>query len=73
VTLRVEQQALGRRIGDVVAKRLRGEAANHLLESGVEPSEPGELVALLGERWPADLAAPTRPDKPWTLTLIADD
>jgi cytoplasmic iron level regulating protein YaaA (DUF328/UPF0246 family) len=73
VTLRVEQGAFGRRIGDVVAKRLRGEAAHHLLESGVEPSEPGELAALLGERWPVDLAAPTRPDKPWTLTLIADD
>lgn len=73
VTLRVQQHALGRRIGDVVAKRLRGEAARLLLESGVEPSEPGELAALLGGRWPVDLAAPSRPDKPWTLTLIADD
>jgi len=73
VTLRIEQQALGRRIGDVVAKRLRGEAARHLLASGVDPSEPGELAALLGERWPVDLAAPNRPGKPWTLTLIADD
>jgi cytoplasmic iron level regulating protein YaaA (DUF328/UPF0246 family) len=73
VTLRVQQQGLGRRSGDVIAKRIRGEAAHHLLEFGVDPSEPGELAAILGERWPVDLATSTRPGKTWTLTLIADD
>ena len=72
VMLRVEQQGFGRRIGDVIAKRLRGEAARLLLESGVDPSEPGELAAILGERWPVSLG-PGRSRGTLTLTLIADD
>ena len=72
VTLRVEQRGFGRRIGDVVAKRLRGEAARLVLESGEDPAEPDELAAILGERWPVSLG-PGRPRGSWTLTLIADD
>lgn len=72
VTLRVEQQGFGRRIGDVVAKRLRGEAARLLLESGLDPAEPHELAGVLGERWPVSLE-PGRPRGSWTLTLIADE
>ena len=63
----------GRRIGDVVAKRIRGEAAHELLESGVEPSEPDALADVLGERWPVELEPPLRPGRPWTLRLTADD
>ena len=73
VTLRVEQGSARGRIGDVVAKRVRGEAAHELLESGVEPSGPGELAMLLGERWPVALAGAGRGRGSSTLTLIIDD
>ena len=69
VVLRVEQRAAGGRIGDVVAKRMRGQAARRLLESGEDPAVPAELEALLGEQWPVTMARPARPGAPWTLTL----
>ena len=73
VDFRVQQRAFGRFIGDVVAKRVRGQAAHHLLESGAEPASPDELAAILGERWAVSLAVPGKGTKPATLTLIADD
>ena len=73
ITLRVDQASVGRRIGDVVAKRIRGQAARLLLESAAEPKEPDALVDILAERWPVRLEAPARSGKPWTLTLTADD
>jgi uncharacterized protein len=73
VTLRVNQAGDGRRIGDVVAKRIRGQAARHLLESAAEPDQPDALADILAERWPVRLEAPARPGKAWTLTLTADD
>jgi cytoplasmic iron level regulating protein YaaA (DUF328/UPF0246 family) len=73
VNLRVQQSLGHRRIGDVIAKRVRGHAARALLESGASPDDPGELVAILGERWSARLDGPERPGKPWTLTLSVDD
>ena len=72
VTLQIEQRGLGGRIGDVVAKRLRGEAAHLLLESGVDPSEPDELAAILGERWPVSIGFGRSRGAP-IFTLIADN
>jgi cytoplasmic iron level regulating protein YaaA (DUF328/UPF0246 family) len=74
VTLRVDQASGGgRRIGDVVAKRIRGQAARYVLESSEDPGEPDALAELLAERWPVRLDAPLRPGHAWTLTLTADD
>lgn len=72
VVLRIQQRAFGRRIGDVVAKRTRGEAAHLVLESGVDPVDAGELAAILGERWPVSLEATGR-ERGWTLTVVLDD
>ncbi|HET7029208.1 MAG TPA: peroxide stress protein YaaA [Candidatus Limnocylindrales bacterium] len=73
VVLRVEQRALGARIGDVVAKRVRGEAARFLLASGEDPGHPVELAEVVGDRWPVQLDGPERPGKPWTLSLSTED
>ena len=74
VAVRVEQASgLGRRIGDVVAKRIRGQAAHNLLGSGVEPGDPDALTDVLAERWPVRLEPPLRPGRPWTMSLTADD
>jgi cytoplasmic iron level regulating protein YaaA (DUF328/UPF0246 family) len=69
VTLRVDQGRRGDRVGDVIAKRVRGEAAHHLLESGAEPSDPQALAELLAERWPVRLTSPLPRGGPWTMTL----
>jgi len=74
VTLRVAgADEHGRRIGDVVAKRTRGQAANRILGSGVEPGDPEALADLLADRWPVRLERPARPGRSWSLTLTATD
>ena len=74
IALRVDQSAGdGHRIGDVVAKRIRGQAARELLQSGDEPDEPGAVARILAERWPVRLQEPGRRGKPWTMTLTAGD
>jgi len=60
-------------IGDVVAKRVRGEAARLLLESGEAPADPDAVGRILAERWPVHIREPERPGKPWTLDLTAND
>jgi cytoplasmic iron level regulating protein YaaA (DUF328/UPF0246 family) len=69
ITLRVDQGSSGHRIGDVIAKQVRGDAAHHLLESGAEPADPGALAEILAVRWPVRLETPERPGGPWTMTL----
>jgi hypothetical protein len=68
VTIRVDAAA-GGRAGNVLVKRVRGQAARHLLESGANPADPGVLADVLGERWPVRLEPPARPDQLWSITL----
>ncbi len=74
IALRVDRSASdGRPIGDVLAKRIRGQAARRLLETVDEPADPGALARILAESWPVRLQEPDRGDRPWTMTLTADD
>jgi hypothetical protein len=70
VSLRVAQNPGRRaRIGDVVAKRTRGEAARLLLEQPGSPDDPREVAAILADRWAVQLDPPTGPSGTWTMTL----
>jgi cytoplasmic iron level regulating protein YaaA (DUF328/UPF0246 family) len=73
VTLRIEPSPSGpARIGAVTAKRVRGEAASHLLSSGADPEDPLDIADLLIARWPIELDPPAGRNRTWTVTLQTD-
>jgi cytoplasmic iron level regulating protein YaaA (DUF328/UPF0246 family) len=73
VFLRVAQGNGKGRIGDVIAKRVRGQAARFVLESDIDAEDPHDVASLLAQRWPVHLASPGRPGGAWTLTLSAEE
>jgi cytoplasmic iron level regulating protein YaaA (DUF328/UPF0246 family) len=72
VVIRAITGVRGAHIGDVIAKRTRGEVARHLLESGAEPAELAELAEIIDTRWPVAIDPPELPGRPWTMTLTVD-
>lgn len=73
VSLRVDQRGGGYRVGDVIAKRVRGQAARHVLETGEAIDDADALAGLLGERWPVRMEKSAERGKGWELTLTAED
>ena len=72
VTFQVSQGPRGHRIGPVLAKRVRGEAARFLLESSADPPNAHALADVLADRWAVRLEDPERAGKAWTMTLSID-
>ncbi|HET7646061.1 MAG TPA: peroxide stress protein YaaA, partial [Candidatus Limnocylindria bacterium] len=75
VSLRIRPSPGGpAHIGDVIAKRTRGAAASHLLESDSVPEDPLDIADLLAERWPIEIDRPGGRERTWTFTLeVASD
>jgi hypothetical protein len=70
VTLRIRPSPAGpAHIGDVIAKRVRGEAASHLLSPGADPEDPLDIADLLTVRWSLEVDAPAGRTRTWTITL----
>jgi hypothetical protein len=70
VTLRIRPSPDGpAHIGDVIAKRVRGEAASHLLSSANDPEDPLDVADVLAKRWPIEIDPPARRNRTWTITL----
>lgn len=70
VTLRIRPSFGGPvHLGDVIAKRVRGEAATYLLSAGALPEDPLDIADLLAERWPIEVDAPAGRIRTWTITL----
>ena len=70
VTLRIRAAPGGpARIGDVIAKRVRGEAASHLLSSEAEPDDPLDVADILATRWSIEVDPPAGRNRTWTITL----
>ena len=69
-TLRIRPSPGGpAHIGDVIAKRVRGEAASHLLSSAAEPEDPLDIADLLATRWSLEVDPPGGTNRSWTITL----
>jgi cytoplasmic iron level regulating protein YaaA (DUF328/UPF0246 family) len=72
VTVRVRPSPAGiPHIGDVIAKRIRGEAASHILSSPGVPEDPLDVADLLAARWAVDVEPPDGRRDSWTVTLEA--
>jgi cytoplasmic iron level regulating protein YaaA (DUF328/UPF0246 family) len=72
VTLRIRPSPGGpAHIGDVIAKRVRGEAASHLLSSEADPEDPLDIADLLAARWPLAVDPPSGRNRTWTISLHA--
>ena len=70
VTLRIRPSPGGpAHIGDVIAKRVRGEAASHLLSSEADPDDPLDIADLLATRWALEVDPPAVRTRTWTITL----
>jgi cytoplasmic iron level regulating protein YaaA (DUF328/UPF0246 family) len=69
-TLRIRPSPGGSaHIGDVIAKRLRGEAASHLLSSEADPDDPLDIADLLAARWSLEVDPPGGQNRTWKITL----
>lgn len=72
VTLRVRPSPSGGpHLGDVIAKRIRGEAAGHLLSSDGDPEDPLDLADILATGWQVEVEPPGDRSRSWTVTLEA--
>jgi len=74
VTLRIRPSPAGpAHIGDVIAKRVRGEAASHLLSSEADPQDPLDIADILATRWSLEVDPPAGRNRTWTVTLQSDE
>ena len=72
VTLRVRPSPGGSaHIGDVIAKRVRGEAARRLLAAADEVRDPLDIADQLRSRWSVEVEPPSGRHRAWTVTLEA--
>lgn len=72
VTLRIRPAPGGpAHIGDVIAKRVRGQAASHLLSSTADPEDPLDIADILATRWSIEVGPPAGRNRSWTVTLQA--
>lgn len=70
VTLRIRPSPGGSaHIGDVIAKRVRGEAASHLLSSEAESGDPLDIADLLAARWSIEIEPPAGRNRTWRIAL----
>jgi uncharacterized protein len=70
VTLRIRASPRGpAHIGDVIAKRVRGEAASRLLTSEADPEDPLDIADVLATRWSIEIHPPAGRSRTWTITL----
>jgi uncharacterized protein len=60
-------------IGDVIAKRVRGEAASHILSSVADPEDPLDIADALATRWSLEVHPPAGRNRTWTVTLQSDE